>query len=45
VAGNLVAEPGPSFLLIKTEREEGTPFGRVEVPPEEMAQRMRGSLA
>ncbi len=45
VAAQLMAVPGPSFHLIKIEREEGTAFDRVVPTPEEMTQRLRGSLA
>jgi thiamine pyrophosphate-dependent acetolactate synthase large subunit-like protein len=39
------ATPGPGFLLVKIDREEGTPFGRVAIEPSVMAARLRAFLA
>ncbi len=44
-AAGFTASPGPSFHLIKIEREAGTAFGRVVPTPEEMTRRLRESLA
>ena len=39
-----LATPGPGFLLVKIEREEGTPFGRVAIEPPAMTARLRAFL-
>ncbi len=44
-AGEILAGSGPSFTLIKIEREEGTSYGRVALSPQQMTERMRASLA
>ena len=43
-AGDLMSSAGPTFHLIKIEREEGTAFDRVVPTPEQMTRRLRGSL-